>query len=355
MKKYFLALLLPLINLVAASQENDSLTRIYSKFDFIPGEKVIFYDDFSTDNIGDFPVHWTTTGSGEIVSYAKYPGKWFKITNSRGITALAEPLKLPENYTIEFEVVPFKDPSNGNNPAYRFMLISTTKPKDLLYGLARPGDAGTWFDIAYNSSYFCYYRDGTPELSGRTTENRQLADTKYKISIWVQKERIRIYQDEVKLFDLAKAMSPKYVYNMLRFDKGTPLIRNLRIATGRPDTRNKLITEGKLVSYGIYFDVNSDKIKPESYGTLKEISDVLAENPDVRIKIVGHTDADGDDAFNLDLSKRRAASVKNVLVAAFGISTARLETDGKGEKEPVANNDNSTNKALNRRVEFIKL
>ena len=164
-----------------------------------------------------------------------------------------------------------------------------------------------------------------------------------------------MYQDEVKIFDLARAISDKVKYNMIRFHEGTPLIGNVRIATGLPDMRNKLITEGKLVSYGIYFDVNSDKLKPQSAGTLKEIAGIMAENPDLKIRIVGHTDADGADAANLDLSKRRAASVKDALSTAYGIEANRIETDGKGEKEPVAPNDNGTNKALNRRVEFIKL
>ena len=57
------------------AQVNDSLTKVYSKFDFIPGEKVIFFDDFSADKIGNFPVQWNTNGSGEIVTYGKYPGR----------------------------------------------------------------------------------------------------------------------------------------------------------------------------------------------------------------------------------------------------------------------------------------
>jgi outer membrane protein OmpA-like peptidoglycan-associated protein len=109
------------------------------------------------------------------------------------------------------------------------------------------------------------------------------------------------------------------------------------------------------VTYGIYFDVNKDVVKPESYGTLKAIADVLKENADVRIRIVGHTDSDGADAANLDLSKRRAESVKDELAKTFGIDAGRMETDGKGETQPVAANDNQTNKALNRRVEFIKI
>ncbi|MBK8951936.1 MAG: OmpA family protein [Chitinophagaceae bacterium] len=140
----------------------------------------------------------------------------------------------------------------------------------------------------------------------------------------------------------------------MRFE-GAAMVSNIRIAVGAPDMRNKLMTEGKIVSYGIYFDINKDVVKPQSYASLKEIAKILTDNPDVRIKILGHTDADGSDASNLDLSKRRSASVKNELVKTFGIDVARMETDGIGEAQPVAPNDTPSNKALNRRVEFIKL
>ena len=141
----------------------------------------------------------------------------------------------------------------------------------------------------------------------------------------------------------------------LRFEANAAMVSNIRIAVGAPDMRNKLMTEGKLVSYGIYFDVNKDVVKPESYGTLKEIATILNEVTDVKVKIVGHTDADGTDAVNLDLSKRRAASVKAELSNKFGVSADRFVTDGLGETKPVAPNDSPSNKALNRRVEFIKL
>ena len=101
-----------------------------------------------------------------------------------------------------------------------------------------------------------------------------------------------------------------------------------------------------------YLDKNSGKIKA---GTLKGIADILNEVPDVKVKIVGHTDADGDDAKNMELSKGRAASVKAELVKSFGVNADRLITDGMGETKPVAPNDTPANKAQNRRVEFIKL
>ena len=82
---------------------------------------------------------------------------------------------------------------------------------------------------------------------------------------------------------------------------------------------------------------------------------VLSENPDVKVKIVGHTDSDGDDKSNLDLSKRRADAVKSALAKDFSIDAARLETDGKGESQPADKNNTETGKANNRRVEFIKL
>jgi outer membrane protein OmpA-like peptidoglycan-associated protein len=145
------------------------------------------------------------------------------------------------------------------------------------------------------------------------------------------------------------------IWSGMNNDVDKYLVNNLTLAVGAPDTRNKLITEGKFVTHGILFDVNSDKIKPESFGVLKEISTVLNENPDVKVKIVGHTDADGKDADNLDLSKRRAEAVKSILTSEFKIDGSRLETDGKGESQPVDKNDSPAGKANNRRVEFIKL
>jgi outer membrane protein OmpA-like peptidoglycan-associated protein len=335
--------------------EQNTQVVISSKYDFVPGEKIIFYDDFTAENIGDFPIQWNTTGSGEVVTTNIADGRWFYITNARGITTLDSPVELPENYTIEFDVIKQQDLKNNKISNFTFFILSTSKPKELNYGLARPGDAAISFRFEYNNYYTAFYRDGTPDLSGIENEPKLLADKKYRISIWVQKERIRLYVGETKLFDLPKAMSKNYKYNMIRFSGGIPMISNVRIATGLPDMRNKLLTEGKLISYGIYFDVNKDIVKPESYPSIKEIAAILKDNPTVKIKIVGHTDSDGDDKSNLDLSKRRAASVKNTLVKDFGIDAARIETDGKGESEPVAKNDSAVNKALNRRVEFIKL
>lgn len=330
----------------------------YSKFDFIPGEKVIFYDDFTEVAAGDFPASWNTDASGEVVTTNLYPGSWFKLLGSSGSIALDEGLKLPDNYTVEYDVVVSPKDEESTYYYYYYLLYSANNPKDLGEGGAVPGlKGGISMRFGSFSSYSAYDETGYT-ISGEKDDAKMEAGKKYHLSFWVQKTRLRVYLDQVKVFDLPKVFKPGFQCNMMRFDltdSAIPMITNFRIAAGLPDMRNKLLTDGKLVTYGIYFDVNKDVVKPESYGTLKEIAGILNEVPDVKVKIFGHTDSDGDDAKNMDLSKRRAASVKDELVKTFGVKADQLTTDGLGETKPVAPNDTPVNKALNRRVEFIKL
>jgi len=343
-----------------AAQEQTQL-QAYSKYDFVPGEKVIFYDDFSQDNVGDFPALWNTNGSAEVVTTNLFPGKWMRFVMNQCVWT-DELLSLPENYTIEFDVIPIGglEGEGMSGWSMRLMQAKNAKAWD---GGSTPGQGGFHFLVEYYgrpgyNTWFQGDQCGPAKLTGYVNgdQMKQKLNQKYHIALWIQKSRIRLYQDQNKIIDLPKAFPTGCVKpDRLRFENGAAMLSNIRIAVGAPDMRNKLITEGKLVTYGIYFDVNKDVVKPESYGTLKEISNILNEVPDVKVKIVGHTDNDGADAANLDLSKRRAASVKNELVKSFGVNADRLETDGMGESQPVAPNDTPANKALNRRVEFIKM
>jgi OOP family OmpA-OmpF porin len=333
----------------------------YSKYDFIPGEKVIFYEDFSQDAVGDFPALWNTNGSAEVVTTNLFPGNWMKYVMDECVWTDAL-LKLPDNYTIEFDVIPIGGLEGPGMSGWNMRLMQAKNAKAWDSGSA-PGQGGFWFRVEYfGRPGYGTWLYGTEceqlKLSGNVEgdQYKEKINQKYHIAIWVQKSRVRLYQDQNKIVDLPKAFPTGCVKpDRLRFEYGAAMISNVRIAVGAPDMRNKLMTEGKLVTYGIYFDVNKDVVKPESYGTLKEIAAILNEVPDVKVKIVGHTDSDGADAANLDLSKRRAASVKNELVKSFGVNGDRLVTDGMGESQPVAANDTPANKALNRRVEFIKL
>jgi OOP family OmpA-OmpF porin len=342
-----------------STQEKSSLES-YSKYDFIPGEKVIFYDDFSQDAVGDFPALWNTNGSAEVVTTNLFQGNWMRFNTDNSIWTDAL-FSFPENYTIEFDVIPIAG-EEGRMAGWNMRLMQAKNAKAWDGGSA-PGEGGFEFSVEYfgRPGYHTWLNSGECQASAlrdykEGDEYKEMENRKYHIAIWVQKTRVRLYQDQNKLFDIPKAFPTGCLKpDRIRFEYGAAMVTNVRIAVGAPDMRNKLMTEGKLVTYGIYFDVNKDVVKPESYGTLKEIAAILNEVPDVQVKIVGHTDSDGADAANLDLSKRRAASVKNELVKSFGVNGDRLVTDGMGESQPVASNDTPANKALNRRVEFIKL
>lgn len=117
----------------------------------------------------------------------------------------------------------------------------------------------------------------------------------------------------------------------------------------------KQLTQAKrAVTYGIYFDFNKDTLKPESAPVLKEIADAMTHNPDWKLTVEGHTDNIGGDPYNLDLSKRRAAAVKQALVGEYNIAGDRLLTNGFGASHPVAPNDTLEGRARNRRVELVR-
>jgi len=344
----------------------------YSKFDFIPGDKILVSEDFSQDAIGDYPARWNTNSSGETVTVDGQTGHWLMI-RKRGRFIPEYINNLPDNFTFQFDLLCnekfnfysdrlqlyFLTGKNGKE-ALENSFIPMDKRSGIKLGI-HPANAGSTGGMAAIQSF----AEGDVVINNEvnTTQfNSNNGKTKVKVSVWRQKQRVRVYLNEEKVFDLPRAFAADKTYSTMLFelwgdmnnDADRYLINNIKLAVGAPDTRNKLITEGKFVTRGILFDVNSDKIKPESYGVLKDISNVLNENPGVKVLIVGHTDADGNDADNLALSKRRAESVKSFLVSEFKIEASRIQTDGKGESQPVDKNDTPEGKANNRRVEFIK-
>lgn len=344
--------------------------KVYSAFDFIPGDKVIALEDFSQEAKGDFPAKWNTNAGGEIVTLEGHPGQWLAISKTGVYMPEFIPV-LPDNFTLEFEL--------GCNPGFRnqssplsFAIAALKNPQD--YTRYMQGSGGR---TGFNTWVLPMSTNGETgrvgyeaSVNGETTAQQQNQSTMQfhaktrnfmKVSIWRQKQRVRIYFNEEKVVDVARGLTTTG-YNALVFSLTTAqtepdqyFITNIRLAAGAPDLRNKLLTEGKFTTTGILFDVNSDRIKPESYGVLKEIAGVLKDNGSVKVKITGHTDSDGEAAYNLTLSKQRAAAVKKALAVEFGIDSERMETDGKGESDPADKGTTPSAKANNRRVAFEKL
>jgi len=117
---------------------------------------------------------------------------------------------------------------------------------------------------------------------------------------------------------------------------------------------NDINSTGHVTVYGIYFDVNSFTIKPESAPTLKAISEMLKANSKLNVYVIGHTDMTGDLKHNMELSEKRAKAVVNALVKDYGISVKRLTGKGVGPLCPVSTNKSEEGKKLNRRVELVE-
>lgn len=356
-----------------AAKPGKSTLKSYSKFDFIPGEKIVAIEDFSQDAVGDFPAKWNTNSSGEIVTIEGTEGKWLML-GPEGVFHPEFITALPENFTLEFNLATTTEFSFYSG-YLRTVIAEVAAPakeftnwkgfdggkKNGLEIALHPNNAGGTQGLA---AFNVFGEDGSSLMKNEKsipafhTPDHNVV----KVSVWRQKTRLRVYVDDYKVWDLPRAFDATRKYNFIAFsnqgyheEANRYFVSNLRLAVGAPDTRSKLITEGKFSTTGIHFDVNSATIKPESYGTLKEIAAVLTENAGVKVKIIGHTDSDGDDAANLVLSQKRSEAVRAALSSDFGIDGSRMETDGKGEVEPAAPNTTAEGKAGNRRVEFVKM
>lgn len=355
--------------------ESPQSLATYSKFDFVSGDKLIASEDFLQDAIGDFPAKWNTNGSGEIVTTNKSKDRF--LMTKKEVVLYPEWVKnLPDNFTLEFDLM--------STDIFSFysghFLVGATTSKSIGKDFSQFGRFDKGKADGLSGFEFGVHPENAGGKQGMTsflsTSNNQTiiqnnndqnklvvpGKTLVHVSIWRQRNRVRVYLDDKKIWDIPKALPDNTAMNTIYFrndgsnnENDAFYMGNLRIAVGDPDTRNKLVTEGKFVTHGILFNSGSDVIKPTSYGALKDIANVLNENNSLNVKIVGHTDSDGDDKANLELSKRRANAVKNTLSKEFGISIDRLDTEGKGESEPIDSNATPAGKANNRRVEFIKI
>lgn len=119
-----------------------------------------------------------------------------------------------------------------------------------------------------------------------------------------------------------------------------------------PQQRPEPVPEPTVI-VDVLFEFNSDRILPRYYSNLDIVGQALARHPNDQIRIEGHTDNVGSDAYNLSLSRRRAESVKQFLVQRFAIPGNRLIVLAKGESVPIAPNDTPDGREKNRRVAFV--
>jgi outer membrane protein OmpA-like peptidoglycan-associated protein len=316
---------------------------LYTKYDFVPGDKVIFYDDLSSEEVGEFPSRWNLDNG--VFEVAKQGNENYIMCTDKGSIRPKVPAgPLPPKYTVEMEFY-----SKG------------------------PEHQGHWYSIQWmNGGEYPIGELGMKDnvnthliIMDKTLADKKLAAPlsagKHTMRVMATKSTIKCYIDNERVANVpaVEGFAPTSIRVQLDPWTDEPsnpmLVRAFRYAEGGKTLQEQLDETGRIVTHGILFDSGSSKIKAESCKTLADIGQLLTGTPALRLSIEGHTDADGAADANMTLSQARASSVKTYLMETLKIDGARLETKGWGETKPIDKNDTAEGKANNRRVELVKL
>jgi OmpA-OmpF porin, OOP family len=322
----------------AAAAEQPELTVV--KSDFVPGEKTIFFDDFTDMAPGDAPAHFKVRGTALEL---RAGGGIRQLTAVQNTSMFPNLTGLPKNFTYEAEIM-FENPRSE-----RTALILRSAQKEVLIW---------WFNAGMkDAALIAAVKNHTEDLARKTIPMDWSKPT--KLALWVQNGRVRAFVNGEKQVDANQVELPaidniEILSYVPAGQKQTVGYRTVRFAESTPDFSQVIASTGRYVSHGILFDTGSDRLKAESAPVIQSIAKGLDTNPALKLLIEGHTDSVGNAAQNLDLSRRRAEAVKSVLVAQFKVDASRLTTAGLGATKPIDSNDTPQGRSQNRRVEFVK-
>lgn len=312
----------------------------YTKYDFIPGNEVIFEDDLQGEQKGEFPSKWDLMeGNAEI---AQINGEnTIALVGYTYITPLFKDhsYQLPDEFTLEFDV--FIDNQEGENS-----IEFVNKSEELI------ANSLFWKD---NTRFLFNWNQTSAEKTSEDSYDNSPGWHHYALSF--NKRAMKVYMDSKRVANIPNiAEKPVKVKFFARGpeDNSTLHIKNIRLAKGAVPLYDKLMTDGKIVTHGITFDVGKATIKPQSMGTINEIYSILQKNASLRFSVEGHTDNTGNAASNQALSEARANAVCEKL-QQMGIDAARLKARGHGMSKPMDTNNTAEGRAKNRRVEFVVL
>lgn len=322
---------------VSSTQQKADVS--YAKYDFVPGNEVIFEDDLRGEQKGEFPSKWDLVeGNAEI---AQINGEnVLAIIGYTYITPLFKdkPFTLPNEFTLEFDV--FIDGNDGEN-AIEFMNNNGETIASSLFWKESERFLFNW-NITDN------------EKTSEETYSNTIGWHHYALSF--NKRAMKVYMDDKRVTNIPNITgTPAKVKFFARGNEDNSAfhIKNIRIAKGAVPLYDKLMTDGKIVTYGITFDADKATIKLQSMGTINEIFSILQKYPDLKFSVEGHTDNTGNTTSNQTLSEARAKAVCDKL-QQMGIYANHLSAKGHGMSNPVDTNDTPEGRAKNRRVEFIK-
>jgi outer membrane protein OmpA-like peptidoglycan-associated protein len=307
-----------------------------ARIDFIPGERTIFFDDFSDMEPDEPPPHWKLREGRAELRTGGDVHELYSGTTGNSLHLTSPKIAVPQNFTFELLWTGTGEMS---------WIFRNKDDQEAFHLVVRGEDDGMTASAQINAGE--HLGDGSIQT-----------DTSKPVlfALWAQQGRVRAYLNGERLVDV----------NQVHFDPMTSVeatiggyrpngIRSVRIAESAPDFSSVINSSGKYVTHGLYFDTDSDRLKPESAAVLKQVVAGLNKNPNLKLEIDGFTDSVGNADHNVDLSQRRAEAVRSVLVSQFGVDASRLTANGFGANKPIGSNDTPDGRAQNRRVEFVKM
>lgn len=314
--------------------------------DFINPKTAVFIDDFNNEKALEFPSRWSllsgTLQNNQVIVSGKKEGVAQFITRSRFKPTFKNDNYLGDSFKVEIQCFFHKK----GNESYTLNLMN----KNDVYGAYDITIRGDGIVPAGSSSQYARFPHELP-VGWRTVQlsfNQGVLKVFYEGYQLINIPRLQKTSDkmltEFTHLEVSALSSSATDYKAM--------INHIAIAHQGLPLYKKLMNEGKLVMNNIRFEVNSFTLTEDSFGVLDEIANMLTNHSDVSLSIQGHTDSDGTQKFNQQLSENRAGAVKDYLVKK-GISSARLNTSGFGESKPLDTSSTEVAKAKNRRVEFI--
>jgi len=316
----------------------------WTNYDFVPGERVIYYADFTQDQVGNFPERLQfVEGNMEV---AELGGRRVLRATSPSKLTIPLPEILPQRFTIEIDVInrPTLDGADFHlrGSVGRIDDAGTSIIRWGSDGLAMVGGGGGEVKFSNNEVNRLRYR-------GKPAQLRILGDGKY----------IKVYLDEKRMANVPNAnFERSKVLHLIidaRSEENAAYIGRIRVAESRKSIYDDLAANGHVAIQGLLFDTGSDRLRPESTPTLKQISSMLEQHPELKLRIEGHTDNVGAKDANRSLSDKRAAAVKKTLIGEYHVNEGRLESKGFGDTKPAGTNDTPEGRSNNRRVELVKM
>ena len=319
--------------------------QVYQNYDFVPGDKILFEDNFIGDQDGEFPAHWELKSGQAVLNKVPTGEESLFLTDGNYVVVfprMKTPNYLTDQFTIEYDFFAQTEGSFGLITAFRTPNEGEELPLHIGFAEASFTPLGS---------------NALSKGASGIDWTKNFRNKWHHIAIACKHHQMKVYVDQSRILVVPDTHTDfvSVAFEGIGEQEHPIIFKNVRIASGGAmNMIGKKFTESKIVTHGINFDIDKAIIKPESMGTFNMIVQVMKDNPDIKFEVDGHTDNSGIAAHNITLSEQRANAVKDQL-EKMGIDASRLTAKGLGDTKPIDNNATMEGKANNRRVEFVKM